>query len=568
MKIRILAVLALTLLAAFNAQLSTARAQNTTFTYQGRVLDNGSAFTGTGQFQFALVYPSPNQQAVATPIMGGLPPFEYVNGFTIGPFGFGYLAAPAVTITGGGGSGAVATANLLGSSVTSLTIISPGSGYSSAPTVTIAPPPISYLTYWSNDGTSVNGSEPATNVTVAVTNGLFTVVLGDTTISNMAAIPVSVFNQPNLQLQIWFNDGTHGFAALNPPQPLTPTPYAVYANTASNANYATTAGSAASVAAANITGTISVAATNITGTIPTAELPASIITNGATGVNITLATPPGMVLIPAGSFTMGNSIGDSDITDANPTNIYVSQFYMDINLVSLSQWKSVYYWATNQGYGFADAGAGKAANNPVQTVDWFDCVKWCNARSQQAGRTPVYYTDAGYTHIYTNLESYTVYVNPAANGYRLPTEAEWEKAARGGLSGQRFPWGNNIDESVANYYGATASYTYDLGPNGYNAVGSVGGTSPATSPVGSFAPNGYGLYDMAGNVFEWCGDWYGTPYGQPTATNPTGPATGSYRVLRGGNWFNDASYARCATRNNNNPNYAFNDFGFRCVRGL
>ena len=206
----------------------------------------------------------------------------------------------------------------------------------------------------------------------------------------------------------------------------------------------------------------------------------------------------------------------------------------------------------------------------MQTVDWFDCVKWCNARSQQAGRTPVYYTDAGYTHIYTNLESYTVYMNPAANGYRLPTEAEWEKAARGGLSGQRFPWGNNIDESLANYYGATASYTYDLGPNGYNTVGSVGGTSPATSPVGSFAPNGYGLNDMAGNVLEWCWDWYGTPYGQPSNTNPTGPVGPlSNRVLRGCSWDHYANYARCANRTDAYvPNFANYYIGFRCVRGL
>ena len=80
------------------------------------------------------------------------------------------------------------------------------------------------------------------------------------------------------------------------------------------------------------------------------------------------------------------------------------------------------------------------------------CVKWSNARSQQAGLTPVYYTDAGLTQVYTNGEMCTtVYVNWAANGYRLPTEAEWEKAARGGLSGQRFPWGNTISESQANY---------------------------------------------------------------------------------------------------------------------
>jgi formylglycine-generating enzyme required for sulfatase activity len=214
-----------------------------------------------------------------------------------------------------------------------------------------------------------------------------------------------------------------------------------------------------------------------------------------------------------------------------------------------------------------NVGTGKAANNPVQTVDWYDAVKWSNARSVQGGLTPVYYTDAGFTHIYTNGEV-APYMNMAANGYRLPTEAEWEKAARGGLSGQRFPWGNVINENLANYYGATASYTYDLGPNGYNAVGSVGGTSPATSPVGSFAANGYGLYDISGNVTVWCWDWYGTPYGQPTTNNPTGAGPGSgYRVLRGGDWADNAFIARCAHRYGYNPNNAYDNFGFRCVRG-
>jgi formylglycine-generating enzyme required for sulfatase activity len=239
----------------------------------------------------------------------------------------------------------------------------------------------------------------------------------------------------------------------------------------------------------------------------------------------TTNTTAGMVLIPAGSFIMGNYLfydtatNDPDITDANPTNVYVSAFYMDVNLVSYGQWTNVYAYAASQGYNFVNAGEGKnmATNQPAIVMDWFDCVKWCNARSQQAGLTPVYYTDAGFTQVFTNGDNgTTVYQNLATNGYRLPTEAEWEKAARGGLAGNRFPWGNSISESQANYYGATASYSYDLGPNGYNAIGSVGGTSPATSPVGSFAPNGYGLYDMAGNVAEWCWDWYGIPYGQPT----------------------------------------------------
>jgi formylglycine-generating enzyme required for sulfatase activity len=133
------------------------------------------------------------------------------------------------------------------------------------------------------------------------------------------------------------------------------------------------------------------------------------------------AVPSGMALIPTGAFTMGDNLDGE--ADATPISVMVSAFYMDVNLVSYSQWQSVYNWATNHGFGFVHAGAGKAANHPVQTVDWFDTVKWCNARSQQAGLNPVYYTDAGLTRVYTNGEA-TPYVNWTNRGYRLPTEAE------------------------------------------------------------------------------------------------------------------------------------------------
>ena len=280
------------------------------------------------------------------------------------------------------------------------------------------------------------------------------------------------------------------------------------------------------------------------------------------------ATPPGMVLIPAGTFTMGNSIGDADISDAAPITVSVSGIYMDANLVSWSQWQSVYYWATNNGYGFVNAGSGKAPNHPVQTVNWYDCVKWCNARSQQVGKLPVYYRDAGFTQVYTNGQVTILYPNWAANGFRLPSEAEWEKAARGGASGQRFPWGNVINQDLANYFGDTVNYTYDLGPDAYNGIGSIGGTTPATSPVGSFAANGYGLNDMAGNVFEWCWDWYAATYaGGSDPHGPIGPL--SFRVLRGGSWDDDVFLARSAGRGYELPaGLPFPTFGFRCVIGL
>jgi formylglycine-generating enzyme required for sulfatase activity len=271
---------------------------------------------------------------------------------------------------------------------------------------------------------------------------------------------------------------------------------------------------------------------------------------------------------------MGDTLdGESD---AIPTNVYVSAFYVDTNLVSYSQWQMVYDWATNHGYSFDNAGSGKAATHPVQTVNWYDAVKWSNARSQQVGLSPVYYTDAGLTEVYSSGDASAVYANWTASGYRLPTEAEWEKAARGGLIGQRFPWGDTISESQANYWGDMTGYSYDAGPNGFNAAFDTGGY-PYTSPVGSFAPNGYKLYDMAGNVEEWCWDRYGSQYGQPTPINPTGPPAGDWRVLRGGNWYYVAYIARCAFRDLDIPSFhggeEFSEswqvgFGFRCVRGF
>jgi formylglycine-generating enzyme required for sulfatase activity len=266
--------------------------------------------------------------------------------------------------------------------------------------------------------------------------------------------------------------------------------------------------------------------------------------------------------IPGGAYQMGNLIGDSNITDAGTVSVTLSPYYMAVNDTTKAQWDTVRTWASTNGYTDLAVGAGKAANHPVQTVKWYDVVKWANAASEKEGLTPCYQVSGSVVRTGT---SDSVTCDWSANGYRLPTEAEWEVAARGGLSGKRFPWGDMISQSQANYRAST-SYAYDLSGsvNDYHPTYKIG-VEPYTSPVGSFAANGYGLYDMAGNVRQWCWDWYGTPYA--SGADPRGAATGSNRVLRGGISGSYAIFARSAYRDYITPTVAVSLNGFRLARG-
>jgi formylglycine-generating enzyme required for sulfatase activity len=274
--------------------------------------------------------------------------------------------------------------------------------------------------------------------------------------------------------------------------------------------------------------------------------------------------------IPQGAFTMGNSMtADTDISTSPIRVVTLDAFYMGKYEVTKAEWDEVRTWGLNNGYTDLAAGSGKANNHPVQSIAWYQMVKWCNARSEKEGLTPVYYTNDAQTTIYKtgNVDVTNAQVNWSANGYRLPTEAEWEKAARGGLSGKRFPWGDTISHSQANYR-AASGYSYDSSGSVNNfhptyATGSI----PYTSPVGAFAANGYGLYDMAGNVSEWCWDWIGA-YATGSQTNPRGPTSGTIRVLRGGGWTsNDGpNYSRVAVRTAGGPNVTNTAIGFRVVR--
>jgi formylglycine-generating enzyme required for sulfatase activity len=215
---------------------------------------------------------------------------------------------------------------------------------------------------------------------------------------------------------------------------------------------------------------------------------------------------------------------------------------MDKWEVSIELWESVRGWGNAHGYNLV-AGGSFGAKHPVHSVTWFDVVKWCNARSEKEGRVPAYYEDGAMTQVYRSGEKVPAGVK-WDTGYRLPTEAEWEKAARGGVAGKLYPWGTDeISPTWANYRDSNKN---------------------RTTPVGSYGANGYGLYDMAGNVWEWTWDWYGE-YAQTAQTDPRGPSLGSSRVIRGGSWDFNAVYCRVAIRNNGSPGGRIDINGFRSV---
>jgi|MDSW01.1.fsa_nt_gb formylglycine-generating enzyme required for sulfatase activity len=225
-----------------------------------------------------------------------------------------------------------------------------------------------------------------------------------------------------------------------------------------------------------------------------------------------------MMLVPAGSFEMGDHFNEGQAHELPVHTVTLDAFYMDTHEVTVGQFEQ---FVNQSGYSYDKwndvAKYSPGDEYPMIDVSWNDTV----AYAEWAGK-------------------------------RLPTEAEWEYAARGGLFGRRYPWGDEITQDDANYSGIGGKDQWK-----YNA------------PVGSFEANGYGLYDMAGNVYEWCQDWYGgNYYTNLSAKNPLGPGTGSSRVLRGGSSADNIYELRLALRNHDNPHARGGNDGFRCVSGL
>jgi formylglycine-generating enzyme required for sulfatase activity len=277
----------------------------------------------------------------------------------------------------------------------------------------------------------------------------------------------------------------------------------------------------------------------------------------------------GLSYIPAGPFVMGRTSGDTS-TNAPPTTVNVSGFKIMNTELSKAEWDPVRAWGLLNGYTDLLAGGGKGADHPVQSITWFAAVKWCNARSEMEGRTPCYYTSSARTTVYrTGSAALTdAWVRWDANGYRLPTEAEWEKAARGGIVGKRFPWGTDIISHALANFNNSVSRPWTEGTTGFHPLYNTDPT-PYTSPCSSFSPNAYGLFDVAGNVMEWAWDWYESAHYSSAAgtTDPRGPASSpdNYKIRRGGWYSADEAYSRCHARFYNTPNFSAVNTGLRAV---
>ncbi|MCL2805460.1 MAG: SUMF1/EgtB/PvdO family nonheme iron enzyme [Treponema sp.] len=235
--------------------------------------------------------------------------------------------------------------------------------------------------------------------------------------------------------------------------------------------------------------------------------------------------PDNMVRINGGTFTMGSPENEPGRrSNEQQWQVTVSSFYMRKNLVTQKEYQDV--MGTNTSF-------FKGDNLPVDSLTWYEAVEYCNKLSQREGLTPAY-----------TINGTNVTWNVNANGYRLPTEAEWEYACRAGTT-TAYNTGAVINDSTG---------WYDVNSDG------------RTHPVGFKRANAWGLFDMHGNVYEWCWDWYESQYQSGPLTNPTGASFGTHRVLRGGSWFNEAIFARSANRNWHEPTDRYRHIGIRPVR--
>ena len=229
-----------------------------------------------------------------------------------------------------------------------------------------------------------------------------------------------------------------------------------------------------------------------------------------------------MVYVQGGEFLMGGTSeqgSDAESDEQVIRRVNVGDFYIGRFEVTQAQWESVMGTSVSQQRNKANSEYslyGTGSNYPMYYVSWEEASEFCRILSRKTGRT-----------------------------YRLPTEAEWEYAARGGQKSDRTKYSGSNLIDYAGWY--------------------EGNSSSSTHPVGTKSPNELGICDMSGNVWEWCRDWYSNNYDRNQTDNPTGPVSGSYRVLRGGCWYRDAAYCRVSYRDGLFSGSRYSGNGFRIV---
>jgi formylglycine-generating enzyme required for sulfatase activity len=244
-----------------------------------------------------------------------------------------------------------------------------------------------------------------------------------------------------------------------------------------------------------------------------------------------------MVSVPGGSFPMGSSAGTGEPDEWPVHTVTLPDFLMSTFEITQEQYATV--MGSNPSH-------FSGTNLPVESVTWFDAVEFCNGLSRIEGLDAVYTITDRIPESGHPVLSARVVMDASKRGYRLPTEAEWEYAARGGSAGSgSFPYAGSSDIGVVAWYGSNAAFK--------------------TNPVGRKAANGLGLHDMSGNVWEWCWDWYAA-YPWEAQRSPTGPSAGEYRTGRGGSWFNVPALCRTTGRNGCAPASQSSGMGFRIVR--
>ena len=253
----------------------------------------------------------------------------------------------------------------------------------------------------------------------------------------------------------------------------------------------------------------------------------------------------GFVLIQGGTYLMGSPENENwRIEDETRHQVTVSAFYIDPNEATQAEYARL--MGENPSSYLGDA-------LPVESISWLDAIRFANAKSEDAGLTPAY----------TIRESGIIW-DRSANGYRLPTEAEWEYACRAGTV-TPFNTETSISTREANYWG---SYPYEIEENYFNTSAletKPGSFEGRTTPVGSYPANAFGLYDMHGNVNEWCWDYYGA-YDENALTDPTGAAAGTRHIYRGGGWNDFAKNLRSAYRAAGQSDLRYSNLGVRLVR--